>query len=1432
MIETIYSKWQKHVLKSPYSDSIPLYQKKNVFLKFLEAIYHNNNNIYYLLPEIIDFVESNGLNPHNFLDTLFILRDEIVAQSAKITDKDFDVYRTLELLQDITIKIGAYFTHLRMDLNITRNKVQALDSDRIEANILQLNEDFIIEKTNSSLLTYFGYEKQEVIGKTLTTLFSSSSQTILNNALSQLKNNQRFKIDLEIEAENKNGRRFQALLKISRLNIHDSPAKYTAYIQDNTYIHETKSMLNLLSMALESVGEGIVIFEPKENGNILYANEAMEKISGFPRHQLLGKSISVLRDSTQQPQLEKEILEASLNNGWKGEITNKHKKGHSYIIHLHTQPVKDEYGKIVALVGIERDITRQKSRETQIIHLKKFVEHIINNLPHFVFVTDHNLNIKFWNQSLETELSIDPQDAIDKNVLEILPELKKFHLDIASQNVLKTGNIFSKKFLSGFADNEEHYYQLYITPINTDEEKQLLWTILDITKEELLKIRITWQNARLKFLENFSQLLNSSLDIKSIFKRFAEELKEILPFKTLSFLLPNDLEKYHFSLFYLFNEGKDIFPQNHILDLSSNGIFTKLIETVKPQIQNIEDDPKIEGSSLEEVYFMEDVGQVIHFPINFEKEILGILNIGHEEINHYKQNDLDFLQQIASHLAIALKNSFYFNLIELQNKKLFIINSIFNIAQNSKNIPQIYQNALQGLSDLLQSEKSTFYKSEDGRHWEKIRDISKNDPLPDVLDMPTKIIKERTIFWNKFQPAILDLSDLGPDMNYYSGLFSWESSSDSGHLGFLAMNNHILDQINQEFMAGLIQDVIKQMLIAMDQINLFEKVKRAENEWETTFKTVNIALAVVDEKFKVIRANKAFSDLFNQEAAGINGQEFGNICLFNFAPIKKIKKAASRKRVSTFEDEYFDEIIQKSVKRSFFPIYNPRNQFKGGVFSIYDITRQRAQEAKIEFLSKFPETNPNLVISIDQKGQLHYLNPAAQKLLKSINLSEKEIMSFLPGDTKSLIQNFNGKHISHIELEHKFQDRVFHYIVYQPSDDNHFYFYGTDITERVGLQRQLLQTERIRAVGEMAAGVAHDFNNLLATILGRTQLLLLKSDNNETKEQLKIVEKAAIDGGQIVKRMQEVTREKRDSNYQALDVNELIKESIIFTASKLKVSTQLKDKKVQLHTDFRDFVVVKGDAVELKEVFTNLILNAYDAMPNGGNLEIVSQKVDDKRVRISFKDTGLGMPEEIRNKIFNPFFTTKGEKGTGLGLSIVYKTITGHGGNIKVESEINKGSTFTIILPLTEEPIKPKDPKELEIEEKSTEIRLLIVDDEPELLDTMAEILRLKFKSVEIASSGQIALEKVGSNFFDVVLTDLGMPEMSGWELARRVKESLPESHIILVTGWGDQAREELQHHPYVDEILPKPYELKELIGKINKVFKNHKPDDAPEQDS
>ncbi len=1420
MIEKIFNSWQKRIIEANYQDSLPLFQQRNLFTKMLQALFADSKEIYYLLPEIIDMAERHCTDYRHFINTLFILRDVINEKQTSLRNEHLDVELAKRLLEEVILKIGSYFSHLRMDLNIRQNQVTSFESEKIEANILHLNDKFIIEKTNSTLLPQFGYHKQEVIGKPLHFLFSASSQTLLKKSLAQLKNNLRFKIDLEIEAQNKKGRRFQALLKISRTNLNRFPPTYIAYIQDNTYIHETKSMLNLMSMALESVGEGIVLLEPKEEGNILYVNEAIEKMSGYHRHQLLGKPFHVLRDSQSDGALEKEIIRKSLQDGWHGELVNLHKSGHEYMVDLHTQPVKDEYGNTVAIVGVERDITQEKAHQAQILHLKQFVERIINNLPHFVFVTDKHLRIKFWNQSLEEELHIPASQAINQSTFDILPQLERFHLDLASKSVLSTGEMFSKKIFTELANSGERYYQIHITPIETASERQLLWTILDITKEELLKVQITWQNARLKFLENFSQILNSNLDIRSIFNRFTTELKDVLPFNSLVFLLPYHQEKLQFNLFYRFYGETEDFPRNEIVDLSRIERYHRLSETMEPTVENLAALPEETATTLRQMHGNVSLGQVTFLPIHSEKELLGVLQIGHEEQNFLRKNDLEFLQQIASHLAISLKNSFYFKLIELQNKKLFIVNSIFNVPQNLNGIPLIYQNTLEGISELLVSEDNAIYYSEDGVSWRKIAGSLQKSILPSALEFPAKKLPGNSHFWDVLTPPLLDIPNLEIQDHYHSGLFLYHPAT-QGYYAILSVNLRILNQNNLKIVSALLQDILKQMILAIDQIQLFDRIKTTEQRWETTFNTVEIGLAIVDEKFRFVQTNKAFSTIY-----GIYADNFlGKTCGETFCPFSDSSQCCMRLSPNIkndfYEKEYTDPRTQRTLIRTFYPILDNQKRFRGGVFLIYDITEKRSQEEKIRFLSKFPETNPNLVISLNRNGEVIYINPSTRKVLNSFNLSEKDIQFILPDHLSEFLKKYRDKKELYLELEKEFQNRVFHYLIYRPSSEDYYYLYGNEITERVELQRQLLQTERIRAIGEMAAGVAHDFNNLLATILGRTQLLLLKTENPQIQNELKVIEKAAIDGGQIVKRMQEVTRERRAKNYEPLDLNELIKESIILTANKLKISTQLKGFPVQLRTDFQDNLVVKGNPVELKEVFTNLLLNAYDALPNGGEIYISTRKTDDDQAQVIFKDTGIGMPEEVRQKIFNPFFTTKGDKGTGLGLSIAYRTISSHGGNINVESEVGVGTTFTIILPLTSEQVKKKRGRESFSQEKIGEVHLLIVDDEPELLETMAEILRLKFKTVEIAPNGHDALAKIEAHKFDVILTDLGMPEMSGWELARLIKKKLPDSRVIMVTGWGEQAREELKHHPYVDDVLPKPYELKDLIQKISRFYTN-----------
>ncbi len=1417
MINTLFQKWQEKIAQSPHTDALTLFQKKDLLIKLIQVLFSPKKEIYYTLPEIINLTESNCLDYRAFTNALFLLRDTLIYHSRNLSISSSELHQALDTLEEIILKVGAYFSHLRADLNSSyyRN-IHSINAESIKGNIIHLDEEFRIEKTNSALLNNFGYEKQEVLGKPLHILFSESSKTIIQNALIQLKKNLRFQLDLEVEASKKNGQRFQALLKISRINIYGVPPKFIAYIKDNTYIHETKSMLNLLSMALESVGEGIIILEPNEQGNILYVNAAMEKMSGFARHQLLGRPFKILRDSSATDELEKDIIKVSLSKGWKGEITNRHKNNHIYLVNLHTQPVKDEYGNVVAIVGIERDITKQKAREDQIIHLKQFVERIINNLPHFVIVTDMSLNIQFWNQFLENESKLKAESVIGKSIFEVFPSLTRLHFDIAAKNTIKTGEFFSKKFYADLFNNGDRYYQLILTPISTDQGIQLLWTILDITKEEILKIRITWQNARLKFLENFSQILNTSLDLRTIFQKLTNELRKILPHKTLSFLIPYNIEKLQFNLFFFSADGIDSFPENYAIDLSEDTSYQELIQKKEPQVHNyysLED--KLQQFE-EEPEYTENIHQLIRIPVCFEKEILGILNIGHEEANYFKQMDIDFLQQIASHLAIAIKNSSYFNLIELQNKKLNIINNILNFPQISSSIDKIYNEAANGFSEILKSELILLYNSRDGNNWNLIVATGNYEHIPATFCLSLDSLKKKSIFWNRFNPFSPDINDFIEFKNYPSGLFIWEISSSHGYFGLWALNNRILDQIEATFILSLVQDIFKQMMIAIDHIDLFEKVKQAESEWKITFDSVNIGLAAIDKDFRILRANKTFLKLYDVNIQQIIGKNFielfGEYLNFDSNDFSQIHK----KKLTEFREEYYDRRINKKLALKFYPHFDAAEDFQGGVFTLQDVTKQREQEAQIRFLSKFPETNPNIVICTDMNGQIKYINPTARRFMQEFNLSEENLQDLLPGNIQMIIENFNKQKVSHLELEYKFKDRVFEYFIYRTMDGNQFYFYGIDITDKVELHRQLLQTENIRAVGEMAAGVAHDFNNLLATILGRTQLLLLKNYDQKIKDELKVIEKAALDGSEIVRRLQEATREKRDENFQTVDLTEIIRESIIFSASKLKINNQLKGKHIKMHTDLQDNVLVKGNRVELKEVFTNILLNAYDAMIDGGDL-FVKCKNDDNLAHIVIRDTGIGMSEEVKNKIFNPFFTTKGERGTGLGLSIVYRTITSYGGHIKVESEINKGTTFTITLPLSDEPVDSEQKKKIEIEVNNGNLKLLIVDDEPELLYTMAEILRLKFKSVDIADSGKSALAKIEKQTFDVILTDLGMPEMSGWELAQQIKNIQPNSRVILVTGWGDQAKEELKHHPYVDEILSKPYELQNLIEKINK---------------
>jgi PAS domain S-box-containing protein len=381
-----------------------------------------------------------------------------------------------------------------------------------------------------------------------------------------------------------------------------------------------------------------------------------------------------------------------------------------------------------------------------------------------------------------------------------------------------------------------------------------------------------------------------------------------------------------------------------------------------------------------------------------------------------------------------------------------------------------------------------------------------------------------------------------------------------------------------------------------------------------------------------------------------------------------------------------------------------------------------------------------------------------------------------------------------------------------------------DVTDKKKMEEQLLQAEKLRAVGEMASGVAHDFNNALAAILGNTQLMLYSVQDEEFKESLKTIEKVAKDSAQTVRRLQDFTRRKVHQELYKLSVNSIVKDAIEIAKPRWRDETQSKGMSIEMVSDFEDIPPVAGSASELREVITNIVFNAIEAMPEGGRIEIRTFQRDE-RDYIQISDTGMGIKEEVRKKIFEPFFTTKPFSNTGLGLSMSYGIIKRMGGEIDVESKVGQGTTFTISLPICfeamEEEVTAITPSPPPVIKKGKEARILVIDDEESVRSVLSRILTQVKHQVNVAKDGEEGIRLFHEGEFDIVLTDLGMPGMSGWDVCKAIKKISPQTPVGMITGWGMEIGEEKMKEAELDFLISKPFDFKQIVSMVAKTMES-----------
>ena len=386
------------------------------------------------------------------------------------------------------------------------------------------------------------------------------------------------------------------------------------------------------------------------------------------------------------------------------------------------------------------------------------------------------------------------------------------------------------------------------------------------------------------------------------------------------------------------------------------------------------------------------------------------------------------------------------------------------------------------------------------------------------------------------------------------------------------------------------------------------------------------------------------------------------------------------------------------------------------------------------------------------------------------------------------------------------------------------------IAEQERIREQFSQMEKLSALGELASGVAHDFNNTLAGILGRAQLLQRTDDEEKLRRGLDIIIKTAEDGAKTVKRIQDFARQRRDHNFELVSIDQILMDASEITRPRWKNCAEASNIHITLDLQIGSNAMVMGDDSELREVLVNMVFNAIDAMPEGGTLTLSTRTVDEQVV-IKVADTGIGMYPEVRSRIFDPFFTTKGKAGLGLGLAVSFGIIRRHGGNIEVESQYGRGTEFCVTLPvaqIVETPVvrrdvaaQPQEPLTLTMAHAGDlpPTRLLVVDDEDFVRDLLADILEGERCEVKLAADGHEALALFREHEFDGVFTDIGMPGMSGWELAREIRLLNQGIPIAVITGWGELVGSHEQRAAGVDWVVAKPFtadRIAELVREIN----------------
>ncbi len=618
------------------------------------------------------------------------------------------------------------------------------------------------------------------------------------------------------------------------------------------------------------------------------------------------------------------------------------------------------------------------------------------------------------------------------------------------------------------------------------------------------------------------------------------------------------------------------------------------------------------------------------------------------------------------------------------------------------------------------------------------------------------------------------------------------------------------------------------------QQELLAEASIARSQLEATFDAMTDVVAIISIDDRLIRANRAYYQLMDTSPEEAVGQPYTDIVHpasdWQSCEVCRARREGRQALVILKPEDHTGRYLEIRVD----PVYGADGERIATVQVLRDLTEMRRAEAEAEkagaLIKDLVDEAYDAVYATDLEGRFLWANRRAMDLFAEDGQSlegELFLRAMHTDDLERVRRHFidaAGGQAQRYESRYLIPGGgVGHLLmtnspIYEGESVVAVLGIARDVTQERVATEQAMRNDKLRALGQLASGVAHNFNNSLTAVLGYTQMVMNKIDDQTLKRHLKTVEMAALDATKMVQRIQTFARQRKDENWGPVELNTIVRDALDLTRSRWRDDARAAGIEYDIIFRPQEGTVVMCDQSSMREVFVNLTINSLDAMSGGGRLTITTA-VENDTVLVTFADTGSGISEEVKQRIFEPFFTTKGAKGNGLGLAVSYGIVERHGGEIRVESEPGKGAIFVLRMPIAlDSAVLTSELSENQIARQAF---VLVVDDEVPIRALLANVLRARGHKVLMAEDGIAGLRAIEGSCFDLVITDISMPGLDGWTLVKEVRRRWPTTKVMVVTGYGEFVEVVVPggDPSLADVFVAKPFDIADIDSKINNLL-------------